>query len=381
MKVLTYLTIFTTCFITFVQAKDSDLMKDLSFKTSSGVTLNYLLFVPKNYDSSKKYPLVVTLHAVGSTYLFQVDNNDQAHPWIEDDVQAAVPHFIMAPGCPGGSWGGMFGAGSSLSQECKAVIEAIEDLKKQYTLDTNRFIIGGFSLGGAGTYHMIKFLPNYWAAACPVGAGGDSLQFSDASKIPTPIWHHQGSADNNGLALFRMSAALERNHYSVLQISSEVVVTANGSGPSNWTKEIQNGTKPKDIIFKNATPSYDTIARAVDAGANYIYQLITGPNHEMKTGASHEDSRINANHNPLLAKWAFSKRKGGPAVAIVPLPSRTAFTYNNNVSRTVLTTGNVSPATYVNNRIFTLLGQSDLQQPASGNSSVILRLCKPSVKK
>jgi predicted esterase len=45
----------------------------------------------------------------------------------------------------------MMGAGTSLSAECKAVIEAIEDLKKQYpnSLDTNRFIIGGFSIGGA----------------------------------------------------------------------------------------------------------------------------------------------------------------------------------------------------------------------------------------
>jgi len=37
----------------------------------------------------------------------------------------------MAPNCPGGSWGGMMGApASSLSQEAKAVVEAIENLKK-----------------------------------------------------------------------------------------------------------------------------------------------------------------------------------------------------------------------------------------------------------
>jgi predicted esterase len=367
MKVLTYLFLITACFITFVQAKDSDLMQDLSFKTSSGTTLQYLLFIPKNYDPAKKYPLVVSLHGAGSTYKYQVDNNDQAHPWIEESVQAAVPHFFMAPGCPGGSWGGMMGAGTSLSAEAKAVVDAIEDLKKKYSLDTTRFIIGGFSIGGAGTYHLIQFLPNYWAAAFPVAAGGADAQIEVISK--TPIWHHQGSNDNNGAALTRMSEALIKAQKPVLKITCDMVVNS----PAGWTSEINKGTKPEDILYKNAKPSYDSVSKAVDAGANYIFQLINR--------ATHEDSRLNANHNPLLAKWAFSKRKGGPAVAIVPLPSRTTVAYNNNVSRTVLATGNVSPASYVNSQIFTLLGQSDMQQPVGGNSSVILRVYKPTVKK
>lgn len=367
MKALTYHFLTIACFITLVQAKDSDLMKDISFKTPSGTTLKYLLFTPKNYDATKKYPLVVSLHGAGSDYKYQVDNNDQARPWLDDDVQAAVPHFFMAPGCPGGSWGGMMGAGTSLSAEAKAVIDAIEDLKKQYSLDTTRFVIGGFSLGGAGTYHMIQFLPNYWAAACPVAAGGADAQIEVISK--TPIWHHQGLNDNNGAALTRMADALTKIQKPVLRITCDMVVNS----PAAWKSEIQKGTKPEDILFKNAKPSYDSVSKAVNAGANYISQMITK--------ASHEDSRLNANHNPLLAKWAFSKRKGGPAVAIFPLPSRTAVSYNNNVSRTVLTTGNVSSATYINNRIFTLLGQSDMQQPVSGNSSVILRVYKPSVKK
>jgi len=32
---------------------------------------------------------MVTLRATGSDYIYQVDNNDQAHPWIEDSIQAA----------------------------------------------------------------------------------------------------------------------------------------------------------------------------------------------------------------------------------------------------------------------------------------------------
>ena len=92
------------------QTRDSDLMKSLSFRTSFGVTLNYLLFVPENYNASVKYPLVVTLHGSGSDNVYQVDNNDQAHPWIEDDVQAQWPHFYHGSSVPIGhmGWNGCF---------------------------------------------------------------------------------------------------------------------------------------------------------------------------------------------------------------------------------------------------------------------------------
>ena len=94
MKVLTSILLFSTFLLSQAQAKDSDLMLKKSFKTSSGTTLNYLLFVPKNYSASQKYPLMVTLRATGSDYIYQVDNNDQAHPWIEDTVQNPLAAFF-----------------------------------------------------------------------------------------------------------------------------------------------------------------------------------------------------------------------------------------------------------------------------------------------
>lgn len=364
MKVLTFILLFSVLSLSF--AKDTDLMLKKSFKASTGTTLNYLLFVPKNYNAAQKYPLVVTLHSAGSDYIYQVDNNDQAHPWIEDSVQAKWPSFIVAPNCPSGSWGGMMGAGTSLSPECKAVIEAIEDLKKQYSLDTNRFIIGGFSIGGAGTYHMIQFMPNYFAAACPTGAGGNEKEIEVIAK--TPIWHHQGSNDNNGSALTRMATALTDHNHPVLKITCDMVVNS----PAGWTNEIKKGTKPEDILYKNAKPSYDSVSRAVDAGANYISQMITG--------ANHEDSRLNANHNPLLAKWAFSKIKKGGTITnvLVPISSKPAENMLTQYG-TFLTFGRT--ANLATGRTFTLLGQINPGQDTKRNPGVHLLVVRKTVTK
>ncbi|HMA66084.1 MAG TPA: prolyl oligopeptidase family serine peptidase [Chitinispirillaceae bacterium] len=343
MTILRYLSIIALCTMSFAQNRDSDKMQDLSFKTPSGTTLKYLLFIPKNYDPVKKYPLVVTLHGAGSDNVAQVNNNDQAHPWIEDSIQAREPHFIMAPNCPGSTWGGMMGTtATSLSAEGKAVVDAIEDLKKKYSLDSNRFIICGFSIGGAGTYHLIQFKPDYWAAAVPCAAGGDSSKIEIIAK--TPIWHHHGSNDNTGAALKRMSAALVSHNYPIVNITSTQVVNSQAS----WQKEITKGTLPKDIIFKNAAPSYDSVDKVIESGAKYLFLMFNG--------GDHESSRLNANHNPLVAKWALSKRKGGTQVTPFTVKAGNVLGTGH---RLVLFNGNKASLNYVNNRVFTLQGRSD----------------------
>jgi hypothetical protein len=210
---------------------------------------------------------------------------------------------------------------------------------------------------------MIQFKPNYFAAACPVAAGGDSSKIDILSK--TPIWHHQGTNDNGGAALTRMASALKNHHYPVLQISCTMVVNS----PAGWKSEIQKGTAPENIIFKNANPSYDSISKAVNAGSNYIYQMISG--------ANHEDSRLNANHNPLLAKWAFSKVKsnGISTQALVPVSPKTAETMHRQYG-TVLTFGNTSY--WADNHTFTLLGRLDAGKGSKKSSGVrILMVRKP----
>jgi len=199
----------------------------------------------------------------------------------------------------------------------------------------------------------------------PVGAGGDSLQFDAASIIPTPIWHHQGSNDGSGGPLIRMANALVKNKYSVIRITCDMVVNS----PAGYQSEIQKGTKFENIIFKNAKPSYDSVCKAVDVNEKYIFQMITG--------ATHEDSRLNANHNLLMAKWALSKTKGGGTVnvALTPVYSKPVETVQKQYG-TILTFGMpVNPAA---GHVFTLLGRTGLGPDFRTNSGLrILVIRKP----
>jgi poly(3-hydroxybutyrate) depolymerase len=339
LSLLTTLMISCSICLSLAQTRDSEKMVEKSFQSSAGA-MKYLLLVPKGYVATQRYPLVVSLHGSGSTYLTATDNGEIAHPWIQDSIQARVPHFIMVPECLTGTWGGLAGApsGGVMAASSKAVVEAIEDLKKQYSLDTNRFILTGFSLGGSGTYHIIELKPGYFAAAIPTSAGGDSSKTEALAK--TAIWHHQGSTD--GTAGKRMALGLDNRGYKVVRMVCDWTINNAAAWRSALTAA---GGDAEAVAFKNAKPpvTLDSLKRAIDAGARYIYSELTGGNHEAGWYA--------AAHNPLLAKWAFSKVRGGGTVSLAPREGL-AWKQRNG---TALSIGVLSG---LSTEAFTLTGQS-----------------------
>ena len=69
---------------------------------SAKKTLVYRLHVPKNYQASQKYPLMLALHGAGER-----GNNDSSQlyhdftkMWADDSIQAKHPCFVLAPQCP-----------------------------------------------------------------------------------------------------------------------------------------------------------------------------------------------------------------------------------------------------------------------------------------
>ena len=347
------------------QTRDSQKMLDKSFQSSAGA-LKYLLFVPKDYDATRRYPLVVSLRGQGSTYIQATDNFEMAHPWIVDSIQARVPHFIMVPECLSQTWGGLAGrpSGGVMEPSSKAVMEAIEDLKTQYSLDTNRFILTGFSLGGSGTYHILELKPGYFAAAVPASAGGDSSKTEAMAK--TAIWHHQGSTD--GTAGKRMAQGLDNHGYKVVRVVCDFTI----NNPNAWRTSLQAaGGDAEAVAFKNARApvTLDSLRRAIDAGARYLYTELTGGNHEA--------GWMGAAHNPLLARWAFSKVREGHTVSLAPREGRKAWMRRNGTILGV--TGLHEPA----GEAFTLTGQRLVRHGAApetrfGAQFLALRAGQPS---
>jgi dipeptidyl aminopeptidase/acylaminoacyl peptidase len=73
----------------------------------------------------------------------------------------------------------------------KDVMNVLEMMRKEFSVDERRIYVMGHSMGGSGTLYLASKYPQIWAAAAaiaPPGAGGAGVAESlGMSKIPTLV--------------------------------------------------------------------------------------------------------------------------------------------------------------------------------------------------
>jgi predicted esterase len=165
-----------------------------------GDTLRYRLLIPRRYDPEKKYPLVLSLHGSGGTgkdNIKQILGSGIARVLSGGENRKKYPAFVMVPQCPRGqSWGGYPGRRSYESPPVvPLVMEAIDALEAEFSIDKKRRYISGESMGGYGTWHFIVMYPEKFAAAIPI-AGYCAPEL--APKITgVAIWVFHGKEDRS----------------------------------------------------------------------------------------------------------------------------------------------------------------------------------------
>jgi predicted esterase len=65
--------------------------------------------------------------------------------------------------------------------------EALDDVKKHYSVDENRVLVRGFSMGGASVWHIAAHNATYFAAAAPGAGFAETLEYQKNAKY-TPTW-------------------------------------------------------------------------------------------------------------------------------------------------------------------------------------------------
>jgi hypothetical protein len=161
------------------------LSESRSFVGSKGDSLHYLLLKPLDYNSQKKYPLVVCLpyggyEAPAAQFLSTGDNRRE------------YPAFLFVPYCPPGSgWGGI----PNYPTVDSLVYDAITSLNNEPGVDVKRRYITGLSRGAYGTWHFICARPDLFAAAVPVAGGGDPKLAPKLVNVP--VWAFHGKKDRN----------------------------------------------------------------------------------------------------------------------------------------------------------------------------------------
>jgi predicted peptidase len=181
----------------------ADQTQALTYTNAAGESMNYRLFLPKDYDAAKKYPLVLVFHGAGQR---GDDNRKQLAPyaagWIDAAVQSNHPSILLLPQCPTGqqwvdtpwSKGSYSFPTVPISQPMKLAKEILDQVLREKSVDKNRVYVMGASMGGYGAWNFVMRYPEFVAAAVPVCGGGDPAMAEAIKHVP--IWAFHGDADD-----------------------------------------------------------------------------------------------------------------------------------------------------------------------------------------
>jgi predicted peptidase len=168
--------------------KDNPFAKLLTgeWQRTEGHGLSYRIYGARKLRGADEtgYPLVIYLHGRGGDVMTP-EEPGEARAFSQEDNYRKRPCFIIAPQCKKeGSWDG---------ENSAAVLEIIDDLVKNLSVDKKRIYLTGYSMGGYGTFHLLGEEPKLFAAGVPIAGGGDPNKAESYKKVP--VWVFHGAKD------------------------------------------------------------------------------------------------------------------------------------------------------------------------------------------
>jgi len=205
----TVISILTIFFSSNVFSQDKLLFERKIFIHKND-TLPYRILMPLNYDPAKKYPLILFLHGAGER---GNDNEAQlthgAELFLRDSLRKKYPAIVVFPQCSVNSyWSNVSIINDSIQKTrifkfeqsgkptiaMKLVMRLMNILTKTHSVQNKKIYVGGLSMGGMGSFEIVKRNPDLFAAAIPICGGANT---SIASKlIKTNWWLFHGEKDN-----------------------------------------------------------------------------------------------------------------------------------------------------------------------------------------
>lgn len=153
----------------------------------------YGLYLPKQFNPARRYPLVISLHGAGSNHRLNLRRVfGQGNRPGETDPQATryfpplkeVEYIVASPLARGTM--GYQGIAE------KDVYDVLADVKRRFPVDEDRVYLTGLSMGGGGTLWLGLTRPDVWAAIAPVcpavPQGGEDLA-PNALNLPVHLFH------------------------------------------------------------------------------------------------------------------------------------------------------------------------------------------------
>jgi MYXO-CTERM domain-containing protein len=172
-------------------------MEGRIFDAGGGFKMPYRLGKPPGYvaGGTTKYPLVIFLCGSGEAgtdnrlqISKNIGTNTPGSVFTTATNQAKFPTFFIAPQTPNKDSAWLSG-----TPQVAAVLKLITAMEAEFTIDPKRLYLTGLSIGGRGTWMMLRENPNLFAAGIPMSGEDDPTMAAKIAKIP--IWAFHGAMD------------------------------------------------------------------------------------------------------------------------------------------------------------------------------------------
>lgn len=253
-KIITLSLVALTLSLCFTTVGYSQKLKagpqDLTFfSTADETNQPYSIYIPKNYDENRAYPLVIFLHGAMSNNhlglrrafgLGNIQGTSFTEPGFvhkESDLESSrywpeIPDYDYIVAAP-------LARGTSGYQGIpeQDVYDMLADIKDRFNVDEDRTYLCGLSMGGGGTLWLGLSRPDIWAAiapCCPAPPDGTVEIYRNGYNLPV----HLFVGDKDGL----MQGSIEwRDRFT--ELGSPVVdyIEYPGIGHNSWEYAFKDG--------------------------------------------------------------------------------------------------------------------------------------------
>lgn len=185
--------------------------KDAFVRTNfvmNGDTIYVRILYPENFNSAKKYPVMLFLHGRGES---GSDNEKQlthgSKMFLDPAFRSKYPAIVVFPQCSADSyWANVeietintkrfftFKKGGEPTKAMNLLLAFTKDFFAKDFVDKSKIYVGGLSMGGMGTYEILRREPKTFAAAFAI-CGGDNIKNCKKYKN-VPLWIFHGGLDD-----------------------------------------------------------------------------------------------------------------------------------------------------------------------------------------
>ena len=167
-------------------------------------SIYYRILFPEKFNPKQKYPILFVLHGRGES---GNDNEKQlthgAKLFLNEGIRRNFPAIIVFPQCPADSyWANVnittndkgkrnfsFIENGKPTKAMHALRGMVKDFLKKPFVNKEQVYVGGLSMGGMGTYELLRRKRNTFAAAFAICGGDNTNNIKKYKNIPLWIFH------------------------------------------------------------------------------------------------------------------------------------------------------------------------------------------------